>query len=250
MKFLLHCLLCAAVLLPLLAAQARAADGFSALVFTKTAGFRHDSIPEGIAAVRKLAAENGFEVDATEDAGVFNPDSLGKYRVVIFLSTTGDVLNQEQEAALQAWLQAGNGLVGIHAAADTEYEWEWYGGAVGAYFKSHPPGIHEATVEVEDPAHLSTAHLPEQWVRTDEWYNYHQNPRERVHVLLTLDERTYDGGEMGDDHPIAWMHEYDGGRVWYTGGGHTAESFSEPAFVQHILGGILWSAGDNTGEMP
>lgn len=242
MKFILYLTLCLGVLLPLLAAQAGAAERFSALVFTKTAGFRHDSIPDGIAAVKKLAADNDFSVDATEDASIFASDSLDKYRVIIFLSTTGDVLNEAEEAGLQQWLQAGNGLVGIHAAADTEYEWEWYGGAIGAYFKNHPPGIHEAAIDVEDGTHVSTAHLPERWIRTDEWYNYQQNPRENVHVLLTLDESTFEGGEMGD-HPIAWMHEYDGGRVWYTGGGHTSESFDEPDFVQHMLGGITWAAG-------
>src|SRR5690606_18918756 len=161
---------------------------------------------------------------------------------VVFLSTTGDVLNDEQQAAFEAYIQDGGGYAGIHAASDTEYDWPWYGDLVGAYFDSHP-AIQEATVEVEDHAHPSTAHLPQEWVRTDEWYNFQDNPRGDVHVLAALDEETYDGGGMGADHPIAWCHDYDGGRAWYTGGGHTSESFTDPEFVQHLLGGIQTAAG-------
>ncbi|MBB5906356.1 ThuA domain-containing protein [Actinoalloteichus hymeniacidonis] len=216
---------------------------FDALVFSKTAGFRHDSIPAGIEAIEALGAEHGFNVTATEDAEDFNDDTLAQYEVVIWLSTTGDVLNDEQQGAFERYIQGGGGYAGVHAASDTEYDWPWYGDLVGGYFDSHPH-IQEATVHVEDHDHPSSAHLPEEWVRTDEWYNYQENPREDVHVLASLDESTYDpgAGAMGD-HPIAWCQDFDGGRSWYTGGGHTVESFEEPEFVQHLLGGIQTAAG-------
>lgn len=224
------------------------AHTFKVLVFSKTEGFRHSSIPNGIAAIQQLGLDNDFEVDATEDASMFTLENLLQYDAVIFLSTTGNVLNDEQQAAFEAYISRGKGFVGIHAASDTEYNWEWYGGLVGAYFDSHPPGTPTATIEVADKVHPSTSFLPDYWERTDEWYNYQENPRGKVHVLMTLDESTYSGGNMGYDHPIAWLHDYGGGRAWYTGGGHTEASYSEPDFVNHILGGILYASGDVQGQ--
>ncbi|MGW3418571.1 ThuA domain-containing protein [Streptomyces phaeochromogenes] len=216
--------------------------GERVLVFSKTAGFRHDSIPEGVAAVRSLGAANGFRVDATEDAGAFSSRNLARYDAVVFLSTTGDVLNGAQQRAFEGYIKRGGGYVGIHAAADTEYDWEFYGGLAGAYFQSHP-AIQPARIEVEDRAHPATSHLGESWNRTDEWYNYRSNPRDRAHVLASLDESSYNGGSMSGDHPIAWCQEYRGGRAFYTGSGHTKESYADPAFQQHLLGGIRWAVG-------
>ncbi|MFC4585246.1 ThuA domain-containing protein [Sphaerisporangium corydalis] len=230
------------------APMAMAADpAYKVLVFSKTAGFRHDSIPAGIAAVRDLGTANGFTVDATEDATAFTTANLANYKVVIFLSTTGDVLNAAQQTAFESYIAAGGGYVGVHAAADTEYDWPYYGGLVGAWFASHP-AIQQVTVRVDDTTHPSTAHLPAAWVRTDELYNYRTNPREVAHVLARLDESTYTGGSMGADHPIAWCHPYQGGRAWYTGLGHTQESYAEPAFRAHLLGGIRWAAGVAAGD--
>ena len=211
------------------------------LVFSKTAGFRHDSIGPGIAAIRNLGAQNGFDVDATEDAGQFT--NLGRYKAVVFLSTTGDILNNAQQNAFVAFIRGGGGFVGIHAAADTEHGWPWYGELVGAYFASHPAPA-QARLRVEDRNHPSTRTLPDPWSRFDEWYDFQQNPRSKgVTVLLSLDETSYPGGQMGADHPIAWYHEHEGGRAWYTAGGHTDASFSEPAFLEHLLGGIRYAAG-------
>ncbi|WP_432052398.1 ThuA domain-containing protein [Streptomyces xiamenensis] len=217
-------------------------DTFHALVFSKTAGFRHDSIPAGIAAIEQLGAENGFEVTATEDAAVFNDEDLARYAVVIWLSTTGDVLDDTQQAAFERYIEGGGGYAGVHAAADTEYGWPWYGGLVGSWFAGHP-APQDASIKVEDHAHPSTAHLPVRWERHDEWYDYSPNPRGDVHVLASLDEDTYTGGNMGDEHPISWCHDYSGGRAWYTGLGHTIESFAEPEFLEHLLGGITTAAG-------
>ena len=215
---------------------------FSILVFSKTAGFRHDSIPAGVEAVRRLGPARGFSVDASEDAGVFTDDSLAKYKVVVFLSTTGDVLNAPQEAAFERFIRRGGGFVGVHSATDTEYDWPFYGALVGAYFAGHPD-IQNATIHIEQPAHPVAASAPRPWTRRDEWYNFRRNPRGSVNVIATLDERTYSGGTMAPDHPIIWSHTYEGGRSFYTGLGHTQESFSEAPFVEHLGGAILWAAG-------
>lgn len=216
------------------------------LVFSKTAGFYHESIPSGIAAIQKMGAENNMVVDTTKNASYFVEDSLKKYRAVVFLSTTQNVLNADQQVAFERYIQAGGGFVGVHAAADTEYNWPWYNKLVGAYFKSHPnnPNVRKATIDVVDTTFKATKGLPARWERTDEWYNYKSiNPD--INVLAKLDEESYEGGENGENHPIAWYHEFDGGRAFYTGGGHTNESFSEPLFVNHLLEGIKYAIGEN-----
>ena len=218
------------------------APSFHTLIFSKTAGFRHASIENGITAIRTLGNEHGFMVENTEDAGSFTTEKLKKYDVIIFLSTTEDVLNESQQAAFQQWYQAGGGFVGIHAATDTEYGWLWYNQLVGGYFASHPPGTHEAIIERLDAGHPSTRHLPVNWVRTDEWYNF-KNLIPETNKLLNLDEDSYEGGTHGENHPVAWYREFDGGRSWYTAMGHTPETFSEPLFLEHLLGGILYAAG-------
>ncbi|MYV42577.1 DUF1080 domain-containing protein [Streptomyces sp. SID1328] len=223
-------------------AAAKPTETGRVLVFSKTAGFRHDSIPDGIAAVQQLGATDGLTVDATEDATAFTTRNLRRYDAVVFLSTTGDVLNPAQQRAFEGYIRQGGGYVGVHAAADTEYDWPFYGGLAGAWFDSHP-AIQPATVVVEDHAHPSTAALPARWERTDEWYNYRSNPRERAHVLASLDESSYSGGTMNGDHPIAWCQSYQGGRAFYTGGGHTRDSYADPAFRAHLLGGLRWATG-------
>lgn len=214
------------------------------LVFTRTTGFRHDSIPDGVAAIRRIAGESGMTVDATEDPGAFTDANLARYRLVVFLLTTGDVLDAGEQAALERRLRTGGGWVGVHSASDTEYDWPFYGQLVGAYFAGHP-AVQPAVVHVEDHAHPATAALPPVWQRTDEWYDFRFNPRSTVHVLATLDETTYGGGSMGADHPIAWCRELGPVptvRAFYTAGGHTRESYSEPLFVAHLAGGIRWAA--------
>jgi type 1 glutamine amidotransferase len=213
------------------------------LVFTKTAGFRHESIPAGITAVRELGAANGLTVDATENSGAFTNTNLAHYDAVVFLMTTGDVLDESQQRSFERFIRRGGGFAGVHSAADTEYGWAWYGGLVGAYFKSHPQ-LQRATVRIV-ARHPSTTGLPRTWMRTDEWYNFARNPRPSVHVLATVDETSYSPGPdaMGADHPIAWWHAYQGGRAWYTAGGHTAASYADPLFRRHLLGGIRYAAG-------
>lgn len=213
------------------------------LVFSKTEGFRHASIPAAVSAVESLAPERGWSVRATEDALLFEDAILDAVDVVVFLLTTGDVLDAAQQAAFERFIRRGGGFVGIHAAADTEYDWPFYGGLVGAYFLSHPD-IQDADLRVERPGHSATHTLPPTWRRTDEWYNFTRNPRADVTVLVSIDEASYRPGDgaMGD-HPVSWYHGYEGGRAFYTALGHTSESYSEPAFLEHIAGGIDWAGG-------
>jgi glucose/arabinose dehydrogenase len=213
------------------------------LVFSKTTGFRHTSIAVGKEAIIRLGTENGFHVDTTENAEKFAEDSLKKYAAVIFLNTTGNILNYRQEAAFERFIQAGGGFAGIHSATDTEYDWIWYARLVGGNFESHPK-IQPAKINVVDKNHPSTKHLPDVWERTDEWYNFKKLNKD-VNVLLKIDETSYQGGKNSDNHPMAWYHEYDGGRAFYTELGHTEESYAEPNYLKHILGGIQYAIGDN-----
>jgi len=215
------------------------------LVFFKTKGWKHSSIPFGIKAIQKLGMENHFLVDTSSNSSVFADTNLKQYRAVIFNNTTGDILNNEQQAAFERYIQAGGGFVGIHSAADTEYTWSWYGELVGAYFSSHPnnPNVRTASIEISDKNHPSTSHLPNVWQRTDEWYSY-KNFFHGIKILANLDENTYEGGTNGGNHPISWYHEYNGGRAFYTGLGHTDESYTEPLFLQHLLGGIRYAMGN------
>ena len=211
------------------------------LVFSRTTGFRHDSIETGVECIRQLGKENSFEVDWTEDPFQFKPEILDKYQVVVFLNTTGDILDKTQEAAFEKFIKKGRGFVGIHAAADTEYDWAWYGDLVGAYFMSHP-AIQKANVDVIDRNHPATSHLQAVWTRTDEWYDFKAAPKPGVRILMKLDTNSYQNHKMGENHPTCWSHKFGGGRAFYTGGGHTKECYADSDFRKHILGGIMWAA--------
>lgn len=211
------------------------------LVFTKTVGYRHESIEKGVATLQELGKEHNFSVVQTEDASNFNTAFLKDFEMIIFLSTTLDVLDSEQEQAFKKYINDGGNFMGIHAATDTEYDWPWYGQLVGGYFKSHPDQ-QEAIINVVTTEHAATKHLDTTWTHFDEWYNFKElNPN--IKVLLQLDESSYSGGENGDYHPIAWYHEFDGGRSFYTGLGHTNEAYDDAKFRTHLVGGITYCLG-------
>jgi cytochrome c len=250
---------------------------FRILIYSRTVGFRHSAIDEGITALNLLGSQQGIQVDEAEEPTLFTDEVLSRYDVVVFLSTTSDILNPEQEAALERFIRSGKGWVGIHSATDTEYRWtnlvdattglSWFGAMTGGFFRNHPNGTPAATVVTEDAEHHSTRHLPARWARVDEWYNYQSpfnptingggvdfSPRSTgIHVLLTMDEATYNeadgsdgtGGTQNivDDHPISWCKVYDGGRMWYTGMGHTEASYLDANFMKHILGGLEVASG-------
>ncbi|ALV32640.1 ThuA domain-containing protein [Streptomyces sp. CdTB01] len=206
------------------------------LVCTRTADYRHESIPAAVAAVRAL---DDWEVDHSEDPAVFERPLHG-YAAVVFLSTSGEVLTPAGRERLAAYVEGGGGFAGVHAAACTEYDWPYYGALLGARFDRHPD-LQPGRAVVEDRAHPATRHLPAVWDFTDEWYDFRTNPRDRVRVLMSADESSYEGGGMGADHPLAWCREQGAGRVFYTALGHTAEAYASPEFREHLRGGIGWA---------
>jgi type 1 glutamine amidotransferase len=220
------------------------------LVFSKTGGFHHNSIKVGNVAILKMGAQNSFGVDTTTDGSKFTTENLKRYAAVVFLSTTGQskqLLTEDQKTAFEQYIKHGGGYVGVHAATDACYDWKWYGDLSGGYFGGHISG--PAELDVVDNNNIATKPLPAIWKRTDEWYSF-KYMAPGLHTLIKLDEKTckYDAKneklKMGD-HPIAWYHEYDGGRAFYTGLGHTDESYSEPLFLHHLLGGIKYAMGKN-----
>jgi len=225
------------------AQRAEDAAPFRVLLFSRTVVFRHDSIPDAIAAFHDMQSSGGYVAEDTEDPTQFTADNLARFAVIVFLMTTGDVLDNTQQAAFEAWVNAGGGYLGVHSASDTEYGWPFYGRLVGAYFLQHPD-IQSATVTIQAPTHPAVLGLPSPWNRTDEWYDFRTNPRGTVDVLATVDESSYAGGTMGADHPIVWAHASPtGGRAFYTGMGHTKESYADTAFRQHLLTALRWVAG-------
>lgn len=213
------------------------------LVFSKTTFYYHESIPDGIAAIQLLGRQLNFDVDTTTDASKFNDENLKQYAAVVFLSTSdtaGTLLNESEQTALQHFIESGKGYVGIHAAADAEYHWPWYNQLVGAYFKDHPKQ-QQAELHVTDNSFIATKSLPASWKHFDEWYNFKQTNWEKVHVLLTVDEQSYQGGENGNFHPVCWYHYYDGGRSFYLALGHTKECYSDPLFLKILAGGIRFA---------
>jgi type 1 glutamine amidotransferase len=221
-----------------------AAANRSILVFTKSTGFRHDSIPIGRQAILDIGIQRGWTVAYTEDSTVFSPKRLSAYDAVVFLSTTGTVLDANEEKALVGFIHKGGGFAGVHAAADCEYNWPWYQKLVGAWFKHHP-AQQDALVKIEDTSSPITQGLPNPWKRWDEWYDYRTNPRQNVHVLASMDTKSYKDSEMPDDHPIMWCQEFEGGRSWYTGMGHTQDSYKDPLFLKMLAEGIEWACGNS-----
>lgn len=207
------------------------------LIFTKTNGFRHASIETGVAALSEIASENHWAVTHSEDSLIFTPERLRDTDLVIFLNTTGDVFGEAQEEAFKDYIETGGRFFGIHAASDTEYDWPWYGDFIGGYFVSHPK-IQQARINKKTD-HVTVEAFPKTFERTDEWYNF-KNLNSDVTVTLTLDESSYEGGKNGVYHPHAWHQQVGEGMMYYTGGGHTKESYSEPGFRQHLEAVMRW----------
>ena len=230
------------------------AQQFRAALFTKTAGWHHDSINAGVTAVQELGQLHDFSVFWTEDANrIFTDDALKNFHVVIFLLTSGDVLNPEQQAAFERYIRRGGGFVGVHSASDTEYEWVWYTKMVGHMFHIHP-AVQSATLKVENPNFPGMDRFAKRFLFTDEWYEFDAPRTDTLRYLLSLDEKTYkpaaDWGAkkslgMGEFHPIAWFQEYEGGRAFYTALGHLPATYKDQNFRHHIYGGIYWAATGN-----
>ena len=212
------------------------------LVYSRTVDFRHDSIPDGIAAIQQLGSANGFVVDASEDPTLFTPNNLARYRTIVFLNPSGDILNTTQRAAFQQYIQAGGGWVGVHNPTALTLEgWDWYTKLLGARYVSEI-STESARLQIVNTTHISTVGLPNPWTFTTEAYNFDVNPKTNgVTVLINLDETSVAGGTMGADHPYSWYHSFDGGRVWYTTGGANSPDFADANFLRHLLGGIRYA---------
>ena len=218
--------------------QSAVADQDRILLYSGRPATATSSISAAVAAIRMLAARHGIDVDQTEDAAVFHRDKLSAFKAVAFVNTTGDVLTDEEQRAFEGFIADGGGYLGVHSAADTEYEWPWYGRLVGAWFKSHPPGLQTGTLRFAGPLREN---LPVQWRVTDEFYNFRGRPSGAATIIATLEENTYQGGEIGADHPISWCQKIHGGRSWYTGLGHRPELFADPVFLTHLEKGVLYA---------
>jgi len=212
------------------------------LAFSKTERYRHESIESGKTSLRKLADENNFHIDFSEDASVFNKDKLTQYNVIIFLCTSGNILDANEETALRKFIENKGGLVGIHSATDTEYDWDWYSELIGTHNKGKEE-IHKAVVRIVDKDHPSTKDLPYTWEVEDEWCTFANKLADNIKVLAIVDEIVFEGQEKVLFNPYCWYHEFDGGRAWFTVGGHKTENYSDPLFMKHILGGIKYAAG-------
>ncbi|MDQ3017063.1 MAG: ThuA domain-containing protein [Bacteroidota bacterium] len=209
------------------------------LLFSKTGAYRHSSIEPGGQALQEYFAKHNIDAVQSEDSSVFNGNNLLPYDVVIFFNTTGNILDSLQQISLMKHVRSGKGFVGIHSAADTEYDWPWFAGLIGVQFSDHPE-IQKATFVKFDTSHASVNFLPDRWMREDEEYNYRALP-DSVHVVLGVDETTYKGGAHGDYHPISWYREYDGGRSFYTSMGHTVENYQDTLFLRHIMEAVKWA---------
>ncbi|WP_143959701.1 ThuA domain-containing protein [Litoribacter populi] len=217
---------------------------FKAIAISTTEGFRHESIQSGVEGLKQLARENFFLLDHTEDIDIFASERIHEYDVVILLNTTGEIFRENHQEGFKKFVRDGKGVVGIHSATDTSYEWDWYNKLIGAQFASHPE-IQTAKVKTKNNNHSSTLHLPDEWLWTDEWYNF-KNFNKDVHVILEVDPNSYDTGDQDINyHPIAWYHEFDGGRVFYTALGHVNHAYQDPMFLKHLLGGIWYAATGN-----
>jgi cytochrome c len=209
------------------------------LVFSKTIGFRHSSIPTGQKRLFAIGQQLGIQVDTTENAALFTEENLRRYQGIVFLNTTGNVLNEKQQEAFERYIQAGGGFAGIHAATDTEYEWPWYTRLVGAQFDGHPsnPNVQEGVAIAVNHTHPSMEGFPDKWKVKDEFYDF-KNVYKHLNVLVKIDEKTYKEGKMGNNHPMSWYHEYDGGKAFYTNFGHTDETYDDEVFIKHVTGGL------------
>ena len=215
---------------------------YKILIFTATAEYVHNSTASAVISIITLCRNNGIAADTTSDGRYFTETFLNAYDAVMFLNTSGDVLDENQQQAFEKYIRSGKGFIGIHGATNTEYDWPWYGRLVGVYFKDHPKP-QQAKVKVIDQNHISTRHLPAIWIRHDEWYNFRTPLSSDISVLIEVDENSYQGGSHGAHHPFSWYQGFEGGRSWYTAGGHFAEHYNDPRFAGHIIGGIQYAIG-------
>jgi type 1 glutamine amidotransferase len=225
------------------------------LVYTKNQVgkglYVHNNIAASVAALKKLGEENKFAVDVTDDPATFTDQNLKRYKALIFDNTNNEIFdNEEQKAAFQRYIHGGGGFVGIHSVTGSMRKWPWFWSVVGGKFSRHAK-MQKFIIHVKDAQDPSVAHFPATFEWTDEFYYVDHIP-EGLHVLLAGDltkledpgKDKYPGKLFGDEFPLAWRHQFDGGREWYTALGHQPEHYADPQFTKHLLGGILWAMGE------
>ena len=213
-------------------------NSYSVLVITETKGWVHDSIESGLKLIQNIGNKNNFNVYHSDNSSVITYKNLKEIKTIIFLNTTEEILTDVEQKVMESFIKSGKGFVGVHAAADTEYNWQWYGKLVGAYYRNHPEVMNGKILTIN---HKITNHLDSEWEIEDEWYNFDYVNYD-INILLHLDEDSYIGGEHPDYHPITWYHEYDGGRSFYTGLGHTKEVYEDERFINLLEKGILYAS--------
>ena len=213
-------------------------NSYSVLVITETKGWVHDSIESGLKLIQNIGNKNNFNVYHSDNSSVITYKNLKEIKTIIFLNTTEEILTDVEQKVMESFIKSGKGFVGVHAAADTEYNWQWYGKLVGAYYRNHPEVMNGKILTIN---HKITNHLDSEWEIEDEWYNFDYVNYD-INILLHLDEDSYIGGEHPDYHPITWYHEYDGGRSFYTGLGHTKEVYDDERFIKLLEKGILYAS--------
>ena len=213
-------------------------NSYSVLVITETKGWVHDSIESGLKLIQNIGNKNNFNVYHSDNSSVITYKNLKEIKTIIFLNTTEEILTDVEQKVMESFIKSGKGFVGVHAAADTEYNWQWYGKLVGAYYRNHPEVMNGKILTIN---HKITNHLDSEWEIEDEWYNFDYVNYD-INILLNLDEDSYIGGEHPDYHPITWYHEYDGGRSFYTGLGHTKEVYEDERFIKLLEKGILYAS--------
>ena len=218
-------------------------NSFSVLLITETKGWVHDSIESGIDLIVDIGDKKNFNVYHSDDSKVITSENLKEFNSIIFLNTTGDILNNYEQKVMENFIKNGKGFVGVHAASDTEYEWQWYGDLVGAYFMNHSD-VFDRKLFTVDNTHIMTEHLNPEWNIVDEWYNF-KYISDNINVLLKLDETSYEGGEHPHNQPITWYQEYDGGRSFYTALGHVKEVFKDERFIELLEKGILYASNED-----
>ena len=213
-------------------------NSYSVLVITETKGWVHDSIESGLKLIQNIGNKNNFNVYHSDNSSVITYKNLKEIKTIIFLNTTEEILTDVEQKVMESFIKSGKGFVGVHAAADTEYNWQWYGKLVGAYYRNHPEVMNGKILTIN---HKITNHLDSEWEIEDEWYNFDYVNYD-INILLHLDEDSYVGGEHPDYHPMTWYHEYDGGRSFYTGLGHTKEVYEDERFIKLLEKGILYAS--------
>lgn len=245
-------------------APAKPARPRKVLVYTLAKGYVHDSIPTGAKAIELMGKKTGaYEAVISRDPAMFEPDRLKEFDAIVMVSTTGELFgppgktdaplkeqarNERLRNSLREFVARGKGLVGIHAASDSSYQWPEYGKMMGGYFNGHPWG--KITMKIDDPNNpVNACFHGKEFTIQDEIYTFKAPySRDQLHILTSIDLEksgiTKGKNREDNDYAVSWLHNYGKGRVFYCSLGHRNETFWNPTILQHYLAGIQFAIGD------